>query len=640
MDSNGLNGLDAKADLLLAKILADPAQPFSLLYRPGTSDGIELLLGQVFEYEHLADLPVAGPGHPEMLVLLPYRQIIERGFTCRDDGEPLLGMVIDEQAVADFDTTLARLPDLPVTVHGGRFDSSDDEYADIVDTVIRMEIGGGAGSNFVIKRSFLCTISEFSVQKALSIYRRLLLSERGSYWTFIVHTGKRTFVGATPEAHVRLHAGMVTMNPISGTYRYPPAGPSVAGLLEFLKDQKETDELCMVLDEELKMMAKLCVHGGRVHGPMLKEMAYLAHTEYLITGLSELDVADILRATMFAPTVTGSPLVNACRVLARHETTGRGYYSGVIALIGRDRAGRPTMDSGIVIRSADIGTDGQSRLSVGSTVVRDSDPASEAQETRRKAAGVLAAFGAMEAPCPSAGTARGFGQDPRVRQALLARNTTLSRFWIRGPRAHGDAAGRLAALRVLVIDAEDDFTAMLAHHLRAAGADVAIRLCSERIDESRWDLVVMGPGPGDPGDHSDPRIRVLTALCDRLLDSSVPFLAECLGHQVLASRLGLRLECQDRPSQGHQAEVELFGDRERVGFYNTFSARHDTDWLRRPGHRGPVELSRDGVTGQVHAIRGTGFASVQFHLESVLTERGDKILKNLLTWCLNSKWPG
>jgi phenazine biosynthesis protein phzE len=639
VESDALNEVEARPDALLARVLADPTLPFSLVYRPGASAGIEVLLGEIFEYEKLEDLPVAGPGSREMLVLLPYRQILERGFACRDDGEQILGMVIDEQAVADFDLTLARLPDLPVAVRDGRFEPSDEDYAEVVDRVIRTEIGGGAGSNFVIKRSFVCTIEDFSVRQALSIYKRLLLSERGSYWTFIVHTGKRTFVGATPEGHVTLRSGLITMNPISGTYRYPPSGPSVAGLLEFLTDQKETDELCMVLDEELKMMAKLCVHGGRVHGPMLKEMAYLAHTEYLITGHSELGVPDILRETMFAPTVTGSPLENACRVLARHEPTGRGFYSGVIALVGRDDDGAPTMDSGIVIRSADIDQAGQFRLSVGSTVVRDSDPASEVQETRRKAAGVLAAFGAMEAPCPPAALPERFGEDPRIRKALQSRNTTLSRFWLRSPRIHRDG-GMLTALRVLVIDAEDDFTAMLAHQLRAVGVSVAIALCSAELDESRWDLVVVGPGPGDPGDQSDPRIRALTAMCDRLLSGSVPFLAECLGHQVVASLLGLRLACQDRPSQGQQVEIELFGHRERVGFYNTFSARHDADWLSRPGHRGPVELCRDPVTGQVNAIRGNGFASVQFHLESVLTERGDKILRELLTWSLSSTWPG
>ena len=42
----------------------------------------------------------------------------------------------------------------------------------------------------------------------------------------------------------------------------------------------------MVLDEELKMMARICDDGGRVVGPRLKEMARLAHTEYFIEGRS------------------------------------------------------------------------------------------------------------------------------------------------------------------------------------------------------------------------------------------------------------------------------------------------------------------------------------------------------------------
>ena len=78
------------------------------------------------------------------------------------------------------------------------------------------------------------------------------------------------------------------MNPISGTYRYPPAGPHPPGVLDFLADRKEADELYMVVDEELKMMARICSGGGRMLGPDLKEMARLAHTEYLIEGRTEL----------------------------------------------------------------------------------------------------------------------------------------------------------------------------------------------------------------------------------------------------------------------------------------------------------------------------------------------------------------
>jgi phenazine biosynthesis protein phzE len=41
---------------------------------------------------------------------------------------------------------------------------------------------------------------------------------------------------------------------------------------------------------------------------------------------------------------------------------------------------------------------------------------------------------------------------------------------------------------------------------------------------------------------------------------------------------------------------------------------------------GLVEISRDVETGEVHALRGTRFSSMQFHAESVLTENGPRIL--------------
>lgn len=52
----------------------------------------------------------------------------------------------------------------------------------------------------MIKRTFLAEISEYGPAKALSFFRHLLEREKGAYWTFIIHTGDRTFVGASPSA--------------------------------------------------------------------------------------------------------------------------------------------------------------------------------------------------------------------------------------------------------------------------------------------------------------------------------------------------------------------------------------------------------------------------------------------------------
>lgn len=330
----------------LSRLLDPTAPPFALIRRrtPGRDhDTVEVLIGRVHEAERLAELPV---GPLPTLALVPFRQIRERGFDVRDDGTPLSVLAAEEAYELPLAEALEQLPAHDVTVEGGGFDVSDEEYAGIVRRVIDEEIGSGEGANFVIRRTYTGEIPGFGRADALALFRRLLAGERGAYWTYVVHTGDRTLVGASPEVHVRMSGGTVVMNPISGTYRYPAgAAPTTEGLLAFLADRKETEELSMVVDEELKMMCTVGDMGGVVIGPRLKEMAHLAHTEYELRGRSTLDVREVLRETMFAATVTGSPVQNACRVIERHEVGGRGYYAGALALLGTDENGAQTLDS-------------------------------------------------------------------------------------------------------------------------------------------------------------------------------------------------------------------------------------------------------------------------------------------------------
>nr|WP_083466084.1 anthranilate synthase family protein [Kibdelosporangium sp. MJ126-NF4]CEL13114.1 2-Amino-2-deoxy-isochorismate synthase [Kibdelosporangium sp. MJ126-NF4]CTQ98801.1 2-Amino-2-deoxy-isochorismate synthase (EC 4.1.3.-) [Kibdelosporangium sp. MJ126-NF4] len=626
--------------------LSESGDDFALLHRPHSARQapVEVLVGEVSRVDRLADLPLpdlpappgqrAGADH-ELLVAVPYRQVGERGFACRDDHAPVLAMRVRAQAELSRARALACLPDDDVRVSDARFDVADQDYAAIVRQVLSDEIGQGAGSNFVIRRSFVARVHDYSGRAELAIFRRLLVGEVGTHWTFLFHTGAGTFIGASPERHVGLSAGTVVMNPISGTYRHPPDGPDTAGLLEFLEDAKEANELYMVLDEELKMMARMCSSGGRIHGPYLKQMARLTHTEYVLSGHSDLDVRDVLRETLLAPTVTGSPLENACRVISRHEPTGRGYYGGVLALIGRDPLGDRTLDSSIMIRTGEFDDTGRLRLGVGATLVRDSKPDSEVAETRAKAAGMLAALGLaqdesrVDQRSTAARAHASAGTDPRVHAALEARNATLSRFWLEGAhRTTPDPA--LRRRRVVVIDGEDTFTAMLGHQLRALGVETTIVPFDTPLAPETFDFVVVGPGPGDPCDTTDPRIAALHALTRRLLSGTVPFLSICLGHQVLAAELGFTIVRRTVPNQGVQRQIDLFGHREHVGFYNTYSALSDQERVTCVGLDEQVDVSRDRESGEVHALRGPGFRSVQFHVESVLTQHGPRILGGML----------
>jgi phenazine biosynthesis protein phzE len=71
-------------------------------------------------------------------------------------------------------------------------------------------------------------------------------------------------------------------------------------------------------------------------------------------------------------------------------------------------------------------------------------------------------------------------------------------------------------------------------------------------------------------------------------------------------------------------DVSLFGTRRRVGFYSSFTA------VVPSVSPGSFELALDPVDGAVHAVRGEGFAGVQFHPESVLSADGMLVLAELL----------
>jgi len=379
----------------------------------------------------------------------------------------------------------------------------------------------------------------------------------------------------------------------------------------------------MVVDEELKMMCDICHEGGQVLGPFLKPMTHLIHTEYLLAGRSDRDHREILRDTMYAATVTGAPVENACRLIADYEPEGRGYYGAALALFGRSPDGTPTMDSPILIRTADLSPAGELKVTAGATLVRDSDAASEVAETRAKAGGILSAFGLAPAALSDGTDIAELARDEDVLLALGTRNQRLSRFWLTD-QAGEPADPGLAGQSVVILHGEDDFVNMLVHVLGVFGMTSRVvrheDYATGAFDGA--DLVIVGPGPGDPREGDHPKIASFRRAVDDLLASGQPFLAVCLGHQTLCDRLGLELGYKDVVFQGTQSPVRLDGRTERVGFYNTFVGRVPADGVLPDGLR----VEADDATGDIHAVIGPHFRGIQFHAESILTENGYDLL--------------
>jgi phenazine biosynthesis protein phzE len=606
--------------------------------RAGDRDTVGLVGGKRRVVESLLDIPLQS-GIPEVghiadrLLAVPFRQVRERGFEAHDDGTPLVVVEVETELEFSVEEVVAAIDDtgLEFADRGG-FDTDEEEYGKLVDAIIKDEIGQGEGANLVIGRHYRATVADWGPDRALTVLRRLLERERGAYWTFLFFTGDRYLIGASPERHVSIHGGDVRMNPISGTFRLPRAGEPTEdlheGLLGFLHDEKEIYELFMVVDEELKMMCDICHQGGQVLGPFLKPMSRLIHTEYLLAGRTDRDPREVLRDTMYAATVTGSPVENACRLIKQYETEGRGYYGAALAVLGRDGQGGPVVDSPIVIRTADVDLEGRLTVTAGATLVRDSDPAYEVAETHAKASGILSAFGLVPAAPASAANVAELVSDEDVLLTLNQRNRRLSSFWLTD-QAGSPPDPRLRGRTVVVLDGEDDFVNMLRHVLGVLGLSSTVVRYDDYAEGSLdgYDLVIVGPGPGDPRDDADPKMVTLRGATATLLAERRPFLAVCLGHQALCHQLGIPLAYKDIVFQGTQSPVEIDGRTERVGFYNTFVGRVAPASPLPEG----VRVEADPETGDIHALYGPHYRGIQFHAESILTEHGYDLLHRLVS---------
>ncbi|MFH1712695.1 MAG: chorismate-binding protein [Candidatus Jacksonbacteria bacterium] len=605
-------------------------KPFAIIRRKEEND-VLILQGTALELDKLSDIPRRKGKDKQgevfdTISILPFSQIKERGLEARDRGAKIICVKISRQTKISVKELNTILPQEDIILADGiKYNYTEEEYKLVIKNVIKNEIGNGEGANFVIPRTGTAKIKNISTDKVLSIYKNILKGEIGSYWTFLFFDGNRYFVGATPERHISVQQRKVLMNPISGTFRknefLSDYSKFSREFKKFLRDKKEINELFMVVDEELKMMADICDKGGMIIGPLLKEMSELIHTEYLLSGKSAKDIIDILRRSMFAATVTGSPVENACRIIKKYEPEDRGYYGSALVLIGRDKYGNDILDSPITIRTAKIDKNGELLLKAGATLVRDSKPAFELKETKAKMAAMLNSIQNPQTKHPKRFLPK-LNADDQICELLQQRNQELSKFWFFNQENEDNSVPELKGKKVIIIDNEDGFCYMLKHMIAHMGALAKIVKFSEyNFNQDRSDIVVVGPGTGNPNQTKDKKMKIVYNIVQGLLKSKRKFCAVCLGHQILCRSLGIKVEKKKNPSQGVAETITFCGRKERVGFYNTFTGKYKN---KISG----VNIDFNPDTKEIYALRSEYFASFQFHPESILTQNGFDILKN------------
>ena len=190
--------------------------------------------------------------------------------------------------------------------------------------------------------------------------------------------------------------------------------------------------------------------------------------------------------------------------------------------------------------------------------------------------------------------------------------------------------------RLLLVDNHDSFTWNLAELLVAvtgarpvvvANDDPGFRLA----DLDGFDGVVLSPGPGSPSVARDVGwcVPVLAAAGD------LPVLGVCLGHQLLATSSGGRVERAAEPVHGRAGPVTHTGAGLFAAVPQSFQAvRYHSLVVTDPG----PELLVDAwaADGSVMALRHRALPrfGVQFHPESIRSEAGPALLAAFTALCV------
>lgn len=426
----------------------------------------------------------------------------------------------------------------------------------------------------------------------LDLFRALCQGNPSPYMA-LLRFDDHAVVSSSPEQLFAVEQGRIRTRPIAGTRGRSDNPADDAALEQDLRsDPKERAEHTMLVDLLRNDIARVSEPGStRVTEVMsVERYQHVMHLVSCVEGQLRpgTDFIDWLEALFPGGTITGAPKHRACLRIHEEEPVARGPYTGSAGFLSWSH----NAHWNILIRTLVL-QDGRASVHAGSGIVADSVPTAEWKEAGRKAASLLRAGGA---PRPDAGTVRRWESwSPPV------------------PSQQVEA-------RVLLIDNYDSFVHNLADYAAACGADVRVRRNDEPLEDEDWAThVILGPGPGWPGDSG-------TTL--DLAQGTRPTLGVCLGHQALAHVHGGTVRVAP-PVHGKTSPVHhdepLFS---HLPSPFTATRYHSLVVDAPPGWIVSAWLDDGTVMAMRHPDRPVW--GVQFHPESLLTDGGCEIIRRFL----------
>jgi len=190
--------------------------------------------------------------------------------------------------------------------------------------------------------------------------------------------------------------------------------------------------------------------------------------------------------------------------------------------------------------------------------------------------------------------------------------------------------------QVLMIDNYDSFTFNLVHYLEQLNVEVIVRkndeISIEQIEQLSPAKIILSPGPCTPN-----KAGICLQVVDRF-KGQIPILGVCLGHQVIAQSFGARIIKADKVMHGKTSKIL---HNEKGVFKNLpqkfVATRYHSLVVDQNTLQKEIEVTAwtEDDRGQIATIMGIkhkefDLEGIQFHPESILSEKGLFLLKNFL----------
>ncbi len=184
---------------------------------------------------------------------------------------------------------------------------------------------------------------------------------------------------------------------------------------------------------------------------------------------------------------------------------------------------------------------------------------------------------------------------------------------------------------ILVIDNYDSFVYNLAQYIGELGYEPSVHrndsITLKEIERMSPNHIVISPGPCTPLEAGISNDVI------RHFKGKTPILGICLGHQCIGHVYGGRIGRAIVPVHGKQSLVFHDGRTVFEGLpCPLVGGRYHSLVIEADSVPETLEVSATGEDGQVMAVRDyeNMVEGIQFHPESILTDRGHDILCNFL----------